>query len=176
MKHGLPVPARQPSLRPGDVAVALELALRPAEPFVPLARSVGISLGEAHNAVRRLRAARLLGPDERRVAASTLVDFLLSGVPYVYPGVLGPDARGVPTAWSAPPLAAEFGDADPVVWPSASGRLRGQSLTPLYPAAPALAATRPDLYELLALVDAVRVGRARERALATAQLRKRLAP
>ena len=158
------------------MAVALQLALRPEEGFVPLARGVGISLGEAHNAVRRLRAARLLRPDERRVAASTLVEFLVSGVPYAFPGVLGPDARGVPTAWSAPPLAADFGDADPVVWPSAAGTLRGQTLTPLYPGAPALAAAGPDLYELLALVDAVRIGRARERALATSQLRRRLAP
>lgn len=168
------MPARQPSLRPGDVAVALELALRPAQALVPLARAVGISLGEVHNAVRRLRAARLLRPDERQVAVAALLEFLLSGVPYAFPGILGPDARGVPTAWSAPPLVKEFSGADPIVWPSAAGRLRGQTLTPLYPGAPALAKTRPDLYELLALMDALRVGRARERALATGHLRKRL--
>lgn len=166
--------SRQPSLRPGDVAVALALALRPAQAFVPLAEGVGISLGEAHNAVRRLRAARLLRPDERRPAARALLDFVVSGVPYVFPGVLGPDARGVPTAWSAPPLAEAFRGADAVVWPSGAGTMRGQSLTPLYPGAPALARARPDLYELLALVDALRIGRARERGLATAQLRKRL--
>lgn len=165
---------RQPSLRPGDVAVALELALRPAEAFVPLAQAVGVSLGEAHNAVRRLRAARLLAPDQRRVTATALVELLVSGVPYVFPGVLGPAARGVPTAWSAPPLSELFSGADPVVWASAGGNLRGQTLTPLYPGAPSRAKARPDLYQLLALVDALRVGRARERALATTQLRKRL--
>ena len=165
---------KQPSLRPGDVAVALELALWPGQGLVPLATAVGISLGEAHNAVRRLRAARLLRPDARRVMVPSLLDFLVHGVPYAFPGVLGAEARGVPTAWSAPPLAGDFRDAEPVVWPSASGRLRGQSLTPLYGGAPGVAKGRPDLYELLALVDALRIGRARERARASAQLRARL--
>lgn len=168
------MPTRQPSLRPGDVAVALELANRPRQPLVPLARGLGISLGEAHNAVRRLRTARLVRPDERTVVVHALLDFLVSGVPYAFPGILGPEARGIPTAWSAPPLAEAFSGADPIVWPSAAGKLRGQSLTPLYPGAPGLSRSRPDVHEMLALVDAVRIGRARERTLAVAHLRKRL--
>lgn len=167
---------KQPSLRPGDVAVALELALRPGQALVPIAQAVGISLGETHNAVRRLRAARLLRPDDRHVMLHALIDFLTSGVPYAFPGTLGAETRGVPTAWAAPPLAEEFGGADPVVWPSTAGRVRGQSLTPLYPGATALPKSRPDLYELLALVDAVRIGRARERTLAVTHLRQRLRP
>lgn len=167
---------KQASLRPGDVAVALELALRPAEGLVPLAKAVGISLGEAHNAVRRLRSARLLRPDDRQVVKHALLDFLMSGVPYAFPAMLGAESRGVATAWSAPPLAEEFSGADAIVWPSAEGRLRGQSLTPLYPGAPSLARSRPDVYQLLALVDALRIGRARERARAAIVLRDRLRP
>ncbi|MDP3774359.1 MAG: hypothetical protein Q8Q85_08840, partial [Gemmatimonadales bacterium] len=67
------MPLKQPSLRPGDVAVALELAVRPGQGLVPLATAVGISLGEAHNAVRRLRAARLVRPDERHVIVPSLL-------------------------------------------------------------------------------------------------------
>jgi hypothetical protein len=55
-------------------------------------------------------------------------------------------------------------------------RLRGQSLVPLYPAAPRLAGRVPDLYDLLTLVDAIRVGRARERSRAAALLRAKLVP
>ena len=165
---------KQPSLRPGDVAVALELALRPDQGLVPLATAVGISLGEAHNAVRRLRASELLRPDARHVMVQSLLDFLIHGVRYAFPGVLGSEVRGVPTAWSAPPLAADFRGADIVVWPSSSGKVRGECLTPLYGGAPGVAESHPDLYELLALVDAVRVGRARERNRATALLRARL--
>ena len=125
---------RQLALRPADVAVALELALRPGQGLVPLATAVGISLGEAHNAVSRLRRARLLRPDERRVVASALADFLVHGVPYAFPGELGAESRGVPTAHAGPSLAREL-KGDPIVWPSVDGRLRGQSLVPLYPAA-----------------------------------------
>jgi hypothetical protein len=164
---------RQIALRPADVAVALELALRPEQGLVPLATAVGLSLGEVHNAVRRLRRARLVRPDARHVVAAALADFLVHGVPYAFPGELGPVVRGVPTAHAGPPLAAVF-RGDPVVWPSADGSVRGESLVPLYPAAPRLAGRVPDLYELLTLVDAVRVGRARERTRAAALLRERV--
>jgi hypothetical protein len=164
---------RQIALRPADVAVALELALRPDQGLVPLATAVGLSLGEVHNAVRRLRQARLVRPDARHVVAPALADFLVHGVPYAFPGEGGPVVRGVPTAHAGPPLASLF-RGDPVVWPSADGSVRGESLVPLYPAAPRLAGRVPDLYELLTLVDAVRVGRARERAKAAALLRERV--
>ena len=164
---------RQLALRPADVAVALELALRPGQGLVPLATAVGISLGEAHNAVSRLRRARLLRPDERRIVAPALADFLVHGVPYAFPGELGAESRGVPTAHAGPSLAQEF-KGDPIVSPSVDGRLRGQSLVPLYPAAPRLAGRVPDLYDLLTLVDALRVGRARERSRAAALLRAKL--
>lgn len=165
---------RQVALRPGDVALALELALRPEEGFVPLARAAGVSLGEAHKGVGRLRAARLLAPDARRILPGPLLDFIAQGVPYAFPPLLGPVTRGIPTAHAAPPLAGEFATAAPIVWPSAEGRVRGESLAPLYPAAPTVARQTPDLYELLALVDAVRVGRARERQSALQHLRSRL--
>jgi hypothetical protein len=47
-------------------------------------------------------------------------------------------------------------------------------LEPLYPSAVDAARRDPVLYECLALVDAIRVGRARERALAVDLLRKRI--
>jgi hypothetical protein len=166
---------KQLALKPADVAVALRLATKPGEGFVPLATAVGVSLGEAHNAVGRLRRARLLSPSARSVLRSALLEFLAHGVPYAFPPELGAETRGVPTAHSAPPLAEEFRSGDSLVWPSAEWRLRGQALTPLYRGAPSLPARAPDLYELLALVDAVRVGRARERTRALAILRNRLA-
>ena len=63
-----------------------------------------------------------------------------------------------------------------MVWPSLAGTVRGASVTPLYAAAPATAVNNPALYELLALVDAVRLGRARERTRAKQLLRERIMP
>ena len=62
----------------------------------------------------------------------------------------------------------------PVVWADPEGKVRGEALEPLYPSVPRAARADEALYELLALVDAVRAGRARERELAVAALRKRL--
>ena len=95
---------------------------------------------------------------------------------YAFPAEAGAESRGVPTAHSAGALAAEFGASDPFVWPSIDGRIRGASVAPLYAAAPATAVRNPALYELLTLVDAVRLGRARERARAKQLLRERIMP
>lgn len=165
---------RQTVLRPHDVAVALQLALRPGEPLVPLARAVGLSVSETHAALARLRLGRLLRASERRPAGEALMEFLRAGVPHAFPAILGPESRGVPTAHAAPPLAQELPSDAPFVWPSADGDQRGQSLAPLYPGAIRLPALNPALYELLALVDALRVGQARERRRAETLLRERL--
>ena len=52
--------------------------------------------------------------------------------------------------------------------------IRGQGIAPLYESVPLAAAKDQQLYELLALVDALRVGRARERALAIGELESRI--
>lgn len=103
-----------------------------------------------------------------------LLEFLVGGVPYAFPAEPGPETRGIPTAHSAPPLVGEIGADGAVVWPSAEGHVRGASVRPLYPGAPALARHNVRLYELLAIVDALRIGRARERQRAKALLHERL--
>lgn len=161
-------------LKPRDVAVALQLVLEPDATYRLLADLVGVSQGEAHNAVKRLTHARLVDPDTRSVNRQGLLDFLSHGVPYAFAADAGPDTRGVPTAHSAPPLADDFANAPAYVWPALNGTVRGQAVPPLYPAAPATSRENPPLYEALALVDALRVGRARERSMALAHLRTRL--
>jgi hypothetical protein len=56
------------------------------------------------------------------------------------------------------------------VWTFPEGPQRGVSLEPLYKTAPAAALRDPFFYELLALIDALREGRARERKLAEKEL------
>ena len=163
-------------LRPHDVAVALQLVLSPGMTYPAIARALRLSLGESHNAVRRLIAARLVRKDERAVNRAALLEFLTGGVPYAFAVEPGPVTRGVPTAHSAPPLNAEFDAADAFVWPSAEGQRRGSSVEPLWPGAPEVADTDERLYRLLAVVDALRVGRARERQRARKYLQDMLKP
>lgn len=163
-----------PPLKPHDVAVALQLAMTPDAPYRSIAAQVGLSQGETHNAVKRLAKARLVRPDTRVAHLGRLLEFLVGGVPYAFPAEIGAEARGVATAHAAPLLANEFPDADPVVWPDLDGRQRGAAIEPLYAAAPATARNNPELYHLLTLVDALRMGQARERARAKALLHERL--
>ena len=162
------------ALRPHDVCVLLQYTLTPEVPFRELSKLVGLSLGEAHNATKRLEASRLVPNGGGTVNASGSVEFLMSGVPYAFPGILGPEARGVPTAHSGPVLRDEIRSGEMVVWPSAKGDVRGFSLIPLCHNAPETAEKNPSLYGLLTVVDAIRIGRARERELAQAFLREHL--
>ena len=54
------------------------------------------------------------------------------------------------------------------------GNVSGQAIEPLYAGASKAAKEDPKLYELLSLVDALRVGKAREQNLAEDELRNRI--
>ena len=66
------------------------------------------------------------------------------------------------------PLAREISHSgnNPPVWPDAHGKVRGIALEPLHHAVPNAAGRDKQLGESLALVDALRIGSARERDLA----------
>ena len=83
----------------------------------------------------------------------------------------GPKEEGGPRSY--PSLQQMFADP-PLVWPHPEGEVRGESIEPLYPSAVDAARRDSRLYECLALVDALRIGRAREKKLAIDQLTVRL--
>jgi len=60
------------------------------------------------------------------------------------------------------------------VWPDPQGVVRGQAIAPLYRSVPQAASNDPELYALLSLIDAIRVGRVREQRLAASELEKRI--
>jgi hypothetical protein len=166
---------KQPTLRPSDLVVACQLALTPAAQFLELANSSGISAGECHNAVRRLRLARILLADERRPATEVLHSFLTHGAPFAFPPVLGARSIGTATAHSSPSFRALVDAAEGFVWPDAAGASRGQSLIPLFPGAPSLPDRNQPLYDLLTIVDALRIGTTRVRKIAAEMLAERFA-
>lgn len=102
------------------------------------------------------------------------MEFIIHGVKYFFPMTPGGNSRGIPTAHSAEPLSKVIiqEENDKYVWPHALGKVRGQIIEPLYTNAVEAAMKDKDLYILLALVDAIRVGRARERKLASEELTK----
>lgn len=167
-------------LRPQDILVLLKLALwrrEEAWTFDSIAHELGLSASAVHRSVDRAAEAGLYRRGKREVERHALQEFLLHGLRYVYPAKWGGEARGIPTAWAAPPIADELSSSgkNPPVWPDAHGQVRGIALEPLHPAVPGAARRDKSLAELLALVDALRVGGARERALAAKNLKARLA-
>jgi len=83
--------------------------------------------------------------------------------------------RGVPTAYAAPPLSEMISYSDlPPVWMWGEGSAKGMSVEPLHKSARHMLQRDPAFYEVLALVDAIRMGRRREYELAVAELKRRL--
>jgi len=167
-----------PGLRPQDIVILLKILAREGSPWrqLDLAYELGLSQSEVTHGLERCMKSGLIEPSKRTPLKSALAELLIHGVKYVFPAQPGPVCRGLPTAHSAKPLAGKIvaGESDQYVWPYSEGETRGQSIQPLYPSVPQAAKKDPKLYELLALIDAIRVGRAREKKLATEELLKRL--
>ncbi|MCP4378793.1 MAG: winged helix-turn-helix transcriptional regulator [bacterium] len=142
-----------------------------------LAEATGISLSQVNAACRRLELSGLLLPGERKVVRSGLLKFLVHGLEYVFPVQMGAVVRGMPTGYAAEPLKGEFLLSEhelAPVWSDAQGSVRGLSFKPIYRTAPMAARKDQRLYEYLVLIDAIRGGRARERAKAIEILTERL--
>jgi len=167
-------------LKPQDLLVLLKLVAigRGSWTYSVLANDLGMSPSEVHAAVKRALAARLAVEQSQTIApvVSALQEFLAHGVQYAFVPDRGEMTRGMPTAHAAAPLRDTLSPSNepPPVWPDPEGEVRGLAFSPLYSSAPRAARRDETLYALLALVDAVRGGRARERKLALRMLDERL--
>ena len=108
------------------------------------------------------------------VNTKSLFEFIVYGLKFVFPTQPAELVRGMPTAHAAPVLSKQLmsGSDSVLVWPDATASVMGQSIKPLYESVPMAAAADPKLYAYLALVDAIRVGGARETNLAIKLLDK----
>jgi hypothetical protein len=168
-------------LKPQDLLVLYKAAAHPRQrwTYAALGKALSMSPSEVHASVRRAVASGLAiahGRGDWAPVRPALIEFAEHGVRYVWPASPGPVKRGVPTAFGAEPLASEISSApDEVpVWPHPSGIVKGPTIQPLYRTAPQAAISDPKLHRLLSLQDALRIGRARERTLASRLLRKEL--
>lgn len=168
-------------LKPQDLLVLLKAAAHGGQrwTYAALGEALSMSASEVHASVRRAVASGLAVAPARGVwvpVRPALLEFIEHGVRYVWPATVGPVKRGVPTSFGAEPLrdmiSAAPGEAP--VWAHPQGSAKGPTLSPLYRTAAAAALADPALHRLLALVDAVRAGRARERRLAASMLKQEL--
>lgn len=168
-------------LKPQDIVVVLKLCgyapnARPS--YGAIATELKMSASEIHSAVQRLKSSRLLHGSEmnEKPNLSALEEFLIHGVKYSFPAERGGPTRGMPTSYAAEPLCRLIkAGSEPIpVWADPTGMTRGIALTPLYKTVPEAARRDSLLYERLALIDAIRDGRARERNLAEKELKDSL--
>ena len=172
---------RQIALKPQDLYVVLALASRPeplASLYPQLAALTGLAVSAVHASLKRAAASKLVLFQERKpqVLKPALLEFLEHGARYAFPPVLGGLTRGLPTSYAAEPLnkiIAPTADPPPV-WPHPKGTARGLMLAPLYPSVPDAASKDAALYAALALLDALRIGQARERDAALKLLKAQL--
>lgn len=168
------------SLKQQDILVLLKLVAIGSQPwsYVSLSQQLGISSSQIHAALKRAVQARLAVKQGDAILPNiaNLQEFLIHGVKYAFVAERGEMSRGMPTAHAAPPLDKQImaDDEPPPIWPDPEGEVRGIGFSPLGKSAPQAARLDPALYELLALVDAIRAGRARERDIAARELSKRL--
>ena len=165
-------------MSPLDILVLLKICARQGKPWTQrdIANELFIALGSVHNSLKASESLKLFMPERKTVHVKALEDALVYGAPYFVPAERGGEARGVPTAWAASPLSELLATDDPMipVWPDPEGTVRGIALTPLHPSVPKAVKGDRLLYELLALVDSLRTGGARERSIAQKELRARL--
>lgn len=168
--------AQQQVISPQDIVILLKIIAYGNEFWQQssIASALHISQSEVSKSLVRSKYATLLDSTGKKVSRLALMDFLQYGIKYVFPQQPGALVRGIATAHSAPPLNTLFKSEENYVWPSANGTLRGQSIMPLYPSVVEAVKDDIHLHELLALVDAIRVGRAREKEMAIQELKKRI--
>ncbi len=163
-------------MRPHDVAVLLKIASKGNQTWFmkDLASELQISASEISESIHRSIFAGLISNDKKTLKKLALLEFLKSGLKYVFPQRPGALVRGLETAHSAPPLKNLISSEDDFVWPYADGKTRGQAIEPLHPRIPDACLQDDKFYEMMALVDALRTGKAREQALAVELLKERL--
>lgn len=142
--------------------------------------TTGISKSEISNILRRSYKSGLAfkqrGTDKPAVNKRALREFLAYGAKYVFPAEAGKITRGIPTSSNAPVMVEEILSLSdtPLVWPDPYGEVKGESLEPIYKTVPMAVKRDFVLYELLALLDVIRVGTVREVPIAQKMLMERL--
>jgi len=134
-------------------------------------RDLGMSKAAVSRSVQRLRHADVIRNDRVRVVALSM---LLPALRYLAPAApnRSRQVRGVPTSVSAPVFEGQLRHRVPLVWASEKGEQVGYAIQPLHEAIPEAAIDNPDLYAMLAYLDAAREGRAREYGMAVEGLHR----
>ncbi len=161
-------------MRPHDVVVLCKIIIQHQKEWQNrmLAESLFISSGEISESLNRSRTARLIDHNKKMVNKASFYEFLLHGLPFVFPGELGALQRGIATAHSHNFMKQYFDSNTNYIWPDYEGSLVGLALKPLYENQTKAVKFDAKLYEVLALIDVLRIGKVREIEVAKKEIHK----
>lgn len=165
-------------LRTLDVLVLLKIMASGGQSWTQctLAEELSVSQSQIHDSLKRAKTSLLFSSETKRIYRAAFAEFLVHGVKYAYPAIRGGPIRGILTVYAAPSLrdiAPRARIVPPPVWPHPDGTAKGTKFEPLDKRAPDAALRDPELYELLALVDAIRDGKPKETELAVESINSR---
>lgn len=169
-------------MKPQDIIVLLKIFLK--EPgswtIARIAHELYMSKSEVSLGIKRLKVAGL-ARDSLSFGCAVpnpvaMEEFLIHGLKYTFPAQEGREMRGMPTSHCAPPLSEmiQGEENDIYAWPYEFGTVKGKSIPPLYKSVPKSVELDNSLYELLVLLDGIRIGRVREAELSAEELKKRI--
>lgn len=171
-------------LKAQDCVLLIKMLANPGKVWSQrqLSKELCISLSEVNAGIKRLLIAGLIRNDSElgspKAITQSSLEFLIYSIKYFFPGQLGEYTRGMPTGIAAPVFEGQVVMDENLlpVWPYAKGNTKGLALNALYPSVPKAIDEHPDqeFYDILALVDVLRHGRARERKIASKLLEKKL--
>lgn len=165
-------------VKPSDIYVLSGLLANEEDwTYRSLAERLHVPHPVIQRALSRAQEADLYLAERREVHLPHWEEFATHALRFVAPAQLGALVPGVPAAWAAEPVAGVIrssGEDPPPVWPFVHGRVRGQAIEPLHPAAPDAVEGWPELGEILAVLDSLRAGDPRVRKVAEDLLSKML--
>lgn len=141
-----------------------------------LAAELSMSKSEVSNCLKRCMNVNLVKIDRINKKPSAnkklFLEFIKVGLRIVFPAKPAEIVRGIPTTFAAPVLESKLLSAGDLkmVWADPRGTVMGQAVVPLYKSVPEAVKKDADLYASLALLDAIRLGNARESTYAFTQL------
>ncbi len=153
-----------------DILILLKILIKEQGQWsmARLAHELFISKSEVSMGIRRLKTAGCLLKSTGDLSfiplEIALKEFLIMGLKYVFPVKLGKTIRGTLTGHSMLKLQnlISSDNGDEYVWEYEFGESKGVSIEPLYKTVPKAVELDVELYEFLALIDIIRVGRLRE--------------
>ncbi len=136
-----------------------------------LASELGLGSGSAvrfSESISRLSYNGLYSKRRKRIKAAAFCDFLCNAFRWLFPDDPGEFQRGIPISHAGPGLKELMVFEHAFVWPShdAPGAVEGRSVKPIHPSAVQAALRWSEVYKILSLAEALRVGRVREKNMA----------